>query len=108
MNRLSQTSLSAMTQEDRLKPCREARNLSQRPVSCLHSGTPWARLYDAPTSDVFMDSVNREISVKMICEAARRSVGRQYILITPQAMSSVVHDDDVTVIRSVTAPFANF
>ncbi len=36
--------------------------------------------------DVFMDSANREISMKMMIQAARRSVGRQFILITPQAM----------------------
>jgi chromosome segregation ATPase len=36
--------------------------------------------------DVFMDSANREISMKMMIGAARRSVGRQFILITPQAM----------------------
>ncbi|KAH0351667.1 DNA repair protein Rad18, partial [Aureobasidium melanogenum] len=36
--------------------------------------------------DVFMDSANREISMKMMIQAARRSVGRQFVLITPQAM----------------------
>lgn len=36
--------------------------------------------------DVFMDSANREVSMKMMIQAARRSVGRQFVLITPQAM----------------------
>ncbi|KAF2466767.1 dna repair protein-like protein rad18 [Lindgomyces ingoldianus] len=50
--------------------------------------------------DVFMDSVNREISMKMMIGAARRSVGRQYILITPQAMSSgIKNEGDVKIIR---------
>lgn len=39
--------------------------------------------------DVFMDHANREISMKMMVQAAARSVGRQFILITPQAMTAV-------------------
>jgi hypothetical protein len=49
--------------------------------------------------DVFMDNVNREISMKMMIGAARRAIGRQYILITPQAMSSVQSVGDVKIIR---------
>ena len=51
--------------------------------------------------DVFMDSVNREISMTMMIGAARRAVGRQYILITPQAMNNKnIHSmDDVKIIR---------
>lgn len=51
--------------------------------------------------DVFMDNVNREITMKMMVGAARRAVGRQYILITPQAMNTkhVGHADDVKIIR---------
>jgi chromosome segregation ATPase len=49
--------------------------------------------------DVFMDSVNRDISMKMMIQAARRAVGRQYILITPQAMNSVEGMDDVRIHR---------
>ncbi|KAA6409057.1 MAG: DNA repair Rad18 [Lasallia pustulata] len=50
--------------------------------------------------DVFMDSVNREVSMNMIIVAARRSVGRQFILITPQSMGSVdVTNPDVRVIK---------
>ncbi|KAF2500398.1 putative DNA repair protein Rad18 [Lophium mytilinum] len=49
--------------------------------------------------DVFMDSVNRDISMKMMIEAARRAVGRQFILITPQAMGSVSIQEDVRIIK---------
>jgi chromosome segregation ATPase len=49
--------------------------------------------------DVFMDSVNRDISMKMMIMAARRAVGRQYILITPQAMNSVQDMADVKIHR---------
>ena len=47
--------------------------------------------------DVFMDNVNRSQSMKMMIGAARRSVGRQFILITPQAMYNVDMGDDVKV-----------
>lgn len=50
-------------------------------------------------SDVFMDSVNRDISMKMMISAARRAIGRQYILITPQAMNSIQSVDDVKIIK---------
>ncbi|KAF1830546.1 P-loop containing nucleoside triphosphate hydrolase protein [Decorospora gaudefroyi] len=49
--------------------------------------------------DVFMDSVNRERSMIMIIEAARRSIGRQFIFITPQSMSKVTQTSDVKIIR---------
>ncbi|KAJ4348512.1 Structural maintenance of chromosomes protein 6 [Didymosphaeria variabile] len=51
--------------------------------------------------DVFMDSVNRDISMEMIIGAARNARGRQYILITPQAMNNknVKSMQDVTVIK---------
>lgn len=49
--------------------------------------------------DVFMDSVNRATSMTMMIQAARRSVGRQFILITPQAMGNVDLGDDVRVHR---------
>ncbi|KAI9643424.1 Structural maintenance of chromosomes protein 6 [Ciborinia camelliae] len=38
--------------------------------------------------DVFMDDVNRDVSTKMIISAARRAVGRQFILITPKALGA--------------------
>lgn len=49
--------------------------------------------------DVFMDNVNRDISMKMLIDAARRSVGRQYLLISPQAMGNVNLGADVKVIK---------
>ncbi|KAL1867842.1 hypothetical protein VTK73DRAFT_3923 [Phialemonium thermophilum] len=50
--------------------------------------------------DVFMDNVNRAISTNMLISAARRSVGRQYILITPNAIEGrATLDKDVKIIR---------
>ncbi|GAB7361346.1 hypothetical protein MBLNU230_g1402t1 [Neophaeotheca triangularis] len=49
--------------------------------------------------DVFMDSVNRATSMDMMIKAARRSVGRQFILISPQGLGSVDSHDDVRVYR---------
>ncbi|KAI0789611.1 P-loop containing nucleoside triphosphate hydrolase protein [Abortiporus biennis] len=39
--------------------------------------------------DVFMDAVNRRISMKMMIETANASDRKQYILITPQDMNSI-------------------
>lgn len=47
--------------------------------------------------DVFMDNVNRDVSMKMMINAARRSVGRQFVLITPQAMGNVDSAEDVRI-----------
>ncbi|KAJ1972184.1 Structural maintenance of chromosomes protein 6 [Dimargaris xerosporica] len=49
--------------------------------------------------DVFMDAVNRRISMTMMIESARRATDTQYILITPQDMSSVSLGPDVRVHR---------
>lgn len=49
--------------------------------------------------DVFMDSVNRQQSMGLMIQTARRAVGRQFILITPQSMGGVEHDDDVSVFK---------
>ncbi|KAH9904593.1 P-loop containing nucleoside triphosphate hydrolase protein [Xylariomycetidae sp. FL2044] len=50
--------------------------------------------------DVFMDSVNRAISTNMLITAARRSVGKQFILITPNAIEGrASNDEDVKIIR---------
>ncbi|KAI1814127.1 P-loop containing nucleoside triphosphate hydrolase protein [Poronia punctata] len=50
--------------------------------------------------DVFMDNVNRAISTNMLIEAARRSVGKQFILITPNAIEGRAKlDKDVKIIR---------
>lgn len=47
--------------------------------------------------DVFMDAVNRNLSVRMIIEAARDSVGRQYILISPGSKADITQAPDVRV-----------
>ncbi|KAJ4387984.1 Structural maintenance of chromosomes protein 6 [Gnomoniopsis smithogilvyi] len=50
--------------------------------------------------DVFMDNVNRAISTNMLVDAARNSVGRQFILITPNAIEGRAKlDKDVTITR---------
>lgn len=49
--------------------------------------------------DVFMDSVNRAQSMELMIGAARRAVGRQFILITPQSMNNVKYGTDVKVIK---------
>ncbi|KAG0365815.1 Structural maintenance of chromosomes protein 6 [Gamsiella multidivaricata] len=49
--------------------------------------------------DVFMDAVNRRISIQMLIDTARESDGVQYILITPQDASSVSPGPDVRVHR---------
>ncbi|EGX96570.1 RecF/RecN/SMC protein [Cordyceps militaris CM01] len=50
--------------------------------------------------DVFMDNVNRAISTNMLVDTARRSVTRQYILITPNAIEGRAKlDKDVKIIR---------
>ncbi|KAI0912422.1 hypothetical protein F4823DRAFT_199561 [Ustulina deusta] len=50
--------------------------------------------------DVFMDNVNRAISTNMLIGAARRSVGKQFILITPNAIEGRAKlDRDVKIIR---------
>ncbi|SPO01325.1 related to DNA repair protein rad18 [Cephalotrichum gorgonifer] len=50
--------------------------------------------------DVFMDNINRAISTNMLITAARRSVSRQYILITPNAIEGRAKlDKDVKIIR---------
>lgn len=47
--------------------------------------------------DVFMDQVNRDISMNMMIDAARRSVARQFLFITPQSMNNVKIMDDVRI-----------
>ncbi|RKP36861.1 P-loop containing nucleoside triphosphate hydrolase protein [Dimargaris cristalligena] len=49
--------------------------------------------------DVFMDAVNRKISMNMMIESARQATDTQYILITPQDMSAVSFGPDVRVHR---------
>ncbi|KAJ7244992.1 P-loop containing nucleoside triphosphate hydrolase protein [Mycena haematopus] len=49
--------------------------------------------------DVFMDAVNRRISMKMMIETANTSDKKQYVLITPQDMNNVVIGPTVRVHR---------
>ncbi|KAK0611146.1 P-loop containing nucleoside triphosphate hydrolase protein [Immersiella caudata] len=50
--------------------------------------------------DVFMDNVNRAVSTNMLVTAARRSVNRQYIFITPNAIEGRAKlDKDVHIVR---------
>ncbi|KAI1362374.1 P-loop containing nucleoside triphosphate hydrolase protein [Xylaria arbuscula] len=50
--------------------------------------------------DVFMDNINRAISTNMLIGAARRSVGKQFLLITPNAIEGRAKlDKDVKIIR---------
>ena len=52
-------------------------------------------------SDVFMDNVNRDVSMQMLVKTARRSPSRQFIFLSPQAMTSVRLDSDVKIIKYV-------
>ncbi|KAK2750907.1 Structural maintenance of chromosomes protein 6 [Onygenales sp. PD_40] len=47
--------------------------------------------------DVFMDQVNRRMSIEMLMLAARRSVGRQFIFITPGSRDDISLAPDVRV-----------
>lgn len=52
--------------------------------------------------DVFMDQVNRDVSTNLIIGAARRAIGRQFILITPTGIGGgAERDADVKLIRLV-------
>ena len=49
--------------------------------------------------DVFMDSVNRDVSMKMMIEAARQSISKQFILISPQSVNAGHLGNDVSIIK---------
>ncbi|KAK9339873.1 hypothetical protein LIPSTDRAFT_104249 [Lipomyces starkeyi NRRL Y-11557] len=49
--------------------------------------------------DVFMDAVNRRISLKMMIQTAQRSSQTQTVFITPQDMGNIKLSDDVKIIR---------
>ncbi|KAK2465406.1 hypothetical protein APHAL10511_002760 [Amanita phalloides] len=49
--------------------------------------------------DVFMDPINRRVSMKMMIESAHASDKKQYILITPQDMTSITPSNAVRVLR---------
>ncbi|KAH9851599.1 P-loop containing nucleoside triphosphate hydrolase protein [Lenzites betulinus] len=57
------------------------------------------RCLDTDEFDVFMDAVNRRISMKMMIETANASRGKQYVLITPQDMNNVNPGSTVRVHR---------
>jgi hypothetical protein len=48
-----------------------------------------------------MDNVNRDVSMRMMIHAARRAEGRQYILITPQAMGNIPLGPDIKIHKYV-------
>ncbi|KAL8243929.1 hypothetical protein R6Q59_010187 [Mikania micrantha] len=45
--------------------------------------------------DVFMDAVNRNLSVNLLVEAARQSIGRQFILISPGTKNDIQRAPDI-------------
>ncbi|KAL4948007.1 hypothetical protein BDW69DRAFT_177269 [Aspergillus filifer] len=47
--------------------------------------------------DVYMDHINRKMAIDMLLYAARRSIGRQFILITPGSRAEITLDADVKV-----------
>lgn len=47
--------------------------------------------------DVFMDAVNRSLSVNLLIDAARRSTGRQFVLISPGTKADIKSAPDVNV-----------
>ncbi|OJJ34299.1 hypothetical protein ASPWEDRAFT_173721 [Aspergillus wentii DTO 134E9] len=47
--------------------------------------------------DVYMDQVNRKMAIDMLMIAARRSIGRQFILITPGSRAEICLASDVRV-----------
>ncbi|KAJ5885314.1 hypothetical protein N7495_009824 [Penicillium taxi] len=47
--------------------------------------------------DVYMDHINRRMSIDMLMTAARRSIGRQFILITPGTRTDITIAADVRV-----------
>ncbi|KAE8148817.1 DEAD-domain-containing protein [Aspergillus avenaceus] len=53
--------------------------------------------------DVYMDSINRKMAIDMLMLAARRSVGVQFILITPGSRTEINLAPDVRVKEDVTA-----
>jgi hypothetical protein len=48
-----------------------------------------------------MDNVNRDVSMRMMIQAARQAVSRQFILITPQSMNNVAVEADVKIHKYV-------
>ena len=79
---------------------------------------PWVTGQADGSSDVFMDTINRDASLRLLVgltlplygaeltsqqtRAARQSAGRQFVLITPQSMASVDREVDVKIIKYAT------
>jgi hypothetical protein len=61
--------------------------------------------------DVFMDSVNRKMSIDMLIGAAKQSLGRQFVLISPGTKEDFKKIKDVHVkeyvIRGYSKPIVN-
>lgn len=49
--------------------------------------------------DVFMDAVNRRISMRLLMDLAMQQGNTQFLLITPQNISNVKVDENTRVIR---------
>ncbi|XP_076026649.1 structural maintenance of chromosomes protein 6 [Genypterus blacodes] len=49
--------------------------------------------------DVFMDMVNRRISMDMMLKVAASQINRQFIFLTPQSMSSLPESDLISILR---------
>lgn len=70
-----------------------------RCVFVVYSSLYYPSLDKPDEFDVFMDAVNRRISMKMMIETANTSDKKQYILITPQDMTNVAFSPSVKVHR---------
>ncbi|KAI5304023.1 Structural maintenance of chromosomes protein 6 [Ascosphaera pollenicola] len=57
--------------------------------------------------DVYMDSVNRRLSIELLMMAARRSVGKQFVFITPGSRADIKTAPDVKV-NEYAATFLSF
>ncbi|CAI7591483.1 unnamed protein product [Penicillium bialowiezense] len=53
--------------------------------------------------DVYMDHINRKMAIDMLMTAARRSIGRQFILITPGSKTDITISPDV-IVKELAAP----
>ncbi|CAG7998256.1 unnamed protein product [Penicillium salamii] len=53
--------------------------------------------------DVYMDHINRKMAIDMLMSAARRSIGRQFILITPGSKTDITISPDV-IVKELAAP----
>ena len=49
--------------------------------------------------DVFMDAVNRRVSIKLLIDAARHDATRQYIFISPHETTAIPRGPDIKIIK---------